>query len=847
MADGTAGASEQPNAPEEQSFAALRRLGIELAQRLAAEGWTDYNVHDPGVTLLEQLCYALTDLINRADFDVADHLTAPDGPIDFERLGLELPERIFPARPTTVTDYRRVILDRVADVDDVWMRPMGDEVAAGTLPNGLYRILLRPRPGTAQRDRARIRSAVETVYNGFRNLCEDVQEITFVREVDCRVCADVEVERGRAPAEILAEIYHRCAEQIAARVRIHPFEQARQTGRSLEEIFTGPQSLHGYCEEADLGRGKKTHAVSEFFSLMNRVEGVDYVRNLYFEVRGKPERDAISADSSDESLRLHIPANPDEIRIQLSSHGRHLRVPFEAFQSGLDGWSLKGSGGERARQDVRKLYTEPRGEYRDLGQYTSIQTQLPSIYGVGANGLPESASPDVRAGARQLKGYLLLFDQLMANHTANVASLRDLFSPDISGRSTYASQLLDESQISGLDEIYPQRPAEPADVIADVVARYDNFEDRKGRLLDYLLALYGEGFSQNSLRAFNYYATSGERERALVENKLRFFRAIVEVTRDRGAAIDYRDPAQATVSGLQQRVSYLLGFADPQRRSLTAAFRAYGLQPVPDDLCVTPQGDNGGPDLCDSADVRPPDDLWEEEVPLKRSEAAQSLSQLIEQVGQLLPRQDGQVEEGILSSGVSLACYRLGHLEGDTAWQAFLRSGGEAPWWRLGSFSNRHDAIEAVNKLRRLIVLLNVESEGMHVVEHILLRPRDPAAPEGGASAADADFFSFRVSVVFPKWTARFRDRRFRQLAKETVCLNCPAHIVPKVLWLGFDDMLEFERLQEDWLQRLAGEGAAAGDVDAASARLVEFLIARRGEDCWVLLPTSENGQGSGE
>ncbi|MCB1830017.1 MAG: hypothetical protein KDI35_07820, partial [Gammaproteobacteria bacterium] len=101
MAEASRQVLDQPDDSDELSFAALRRLGIACAQEFAGENWSDFNVHDPGVTILEQICYALTDLVYRSEFDVADHLTSPDGEIDFARLALELPERIFPCRPAT--------------------------------------------------------------------------------------------------------------------------------------------------------------------------------------------------------------------------------------------------------------------------------------------------------------------------------------------------------------------------------------------------------------------------------------------------------------------------------------------------------------------------------------------------------------------------------------------------------------------------------------------------------------------------------------------------------------------------------------------------------------------------
>jgi hypothetical protein len=221
----------------------------------------------------------------------------------------------------------------------------------------------------------------------------------------------------------------------------------------------------------------------------------------------------------------------------------------------------------------------------------------------------------------------------------------------------------------------------------------------------------------------------------------------------------------------------------------------------------------------------------------------QSPSELLQQVGNLLPRKDGRVTEAVLRTGIYLSSYRLGRIgEEESKWQAFLAPDHESLGWLLDSFTDRRDAVAAVNKLRRLIIALNVGSEGMHVIEHILLRPRGGGEGERSVRAVDSDFFAFRLSVVFPAWTARFQDGGFRQLARETVCLNCPAQVVPEVIWLGLDDMREFEHRQDEWLLALAGEDGATGGADAASARLVEFLEARRGTDCWAPATTTGNG-----
>ena len=37
------------------NFEALRKEGIRHIQELAGTIWTDYNIHDPGVTIVEQM------------------------------------------------------------------------------------------------------------------------------------------------------------------------------------------------------------------------------------------------------------------------------------------------------------------------------------------------------------------------------------------------------------------------------------------------------------------------------------------------------------------------------------------------------------------------------------------------------------------------------------------------------------------------------------------------------------------------------------------------------------------------------------------------------------------------
>ena len=70
----------------------------------------------------------------------------------------------------------------------------------------------------------------------------------------------------------------------------------------------------------------------------------------------------------------------------------------------------------------------PTGRARDVTAYLPLETDLPRIYGVGPGSLPDTADAQRQAQANQLRGYLALFDQLLANEYAQLGQLASLFS-----------------------------------------------------------------------------------------------------------------------------------------------------------------------------------------------------------------------------------------------------------------------------------------------------------------------------------------------------------------------------------------------------------------------------------
>ena len=117
MAESVTISKTKSSFPDYLDFQKLRASGLEHIQDLGSDLWTDYNLHDPGITILEVLCYALTDLGFRTNFDIKDLLTrSPEAKLqagaakDGKRYddNFYTAEQILTCNPVTLLLLRRI-------------------------------------------------------------------------------------------------------------------------------------------------------------------------------------------------------------------------------------------------------------------------------------------------------------------------------------------------------------------------------------------------------------------------------------------------------------------------------------------------------------------------------------------------------------------------------------------------------------------------------------------------------------------------------------------------------------------------------------------------------------------
>lgn len=786
------------------AYEALRERAIALLQALSGEQWTDFNHHDPGVTLLDALCYALTENLFGAQQPLVDLLAVPGGRIPYRRLGLHAAEEILPCRPCTGMDYMRWLLDRVPGALQAHAR-----VADG---NGLWRMELEVATSQAQGAQA----AAARAYWAQRNLGEDMAVLPRVLQPRwCSLQLNVSIEGVRAPEDILAELVARCAEHIdAAPRRLSLMERvaAPDGAISLADALDGPRMRQGWIDTGSLERDLESRV---YFGDLARaaltVDGVLEVGEISLSADGLDgSSGALPRRGEDWVLRLRWPDRYEAMAgWQIKRRGNPIAMAQDTLLQRLD--DLRRNADGRAAADSTSYVmgsplVRPRGEYLPPSAYVSLHHQLPNIYRerVDLLGHPVNA-----ADTAQLRAYLALLEQWLAHGDAQTRYLRELYEIARKPKASYAWQVLGDEHVPGLDALYTMDREQVRD---NVFAPADDALERRGRVLDHLLSLYGEGCWQGSIRPFGWYFSAEAWRLHLFEQKRLMLARIATLTRDRQGAIDYSRRSlgrRGNTSALQRRASLLLAFQHHHSRRLMSRISEAHIGIAAETDVPATAGALPSP-------MQPPV-LWSP----RRRRVVESMGDDLASAARVLalhfPELDlHALSPALLRSAVHAERYR--HAGDGAVW---LASDDNGPCWRLRLRFTRTSPEAAAICLHEFACRLQLEGEGMHLVEHVLLRPltgSDPDIPE--------DFYRYRVTAVLPAWTARGNDASFRRVALETLALNAPAHLRLQALWLDAAAMLRFERSYAAWLDAKQAHCAAilsGHGQDAATRRLEDW------------------------
>ncbi len=472
-----------------QNFQLLRDEGQAIIARLAGEQWSDHNLHDPGITMLEAAAFTLNDLSYRLDFPITDLMAQPEGERPLQPWWQ--PEQALACEPVTASDLRRLLLD-YDHVHNVDVQPDVDNPA-------LWRISVVADAGLENSPAARqaLASGLHQHYLQHRNLGEDIAGLTILPPRPLALRLALTLADGADTADTLTDLLVRLADTLSPGVDFKSCQQMADEGADNDALCSGPWLTRGFITDEQLARPmlRTKLYLSDLISEVAQDSRIKAIEQLQLSTNPDTPDGWQSWQLSltgDEAPLLDLDGSLANIRVV--KEGIPVEVPAarirQLYQARLQPGSSPGRPGMLSEL----------GRYRQPGQYLSLQHELPSSYGVGRDGLAASASADEVAQVQQLQGWLMLLDQPLANQFAQLDQARHLLSlPDAEALlplqalldRMLASLPLTDADISlfwrALDQLPPSHCSQPVAGLHSLEAILgEQLDDYQGQALQHL-------------------------------------------------------------------------------------------------------------------------------------------------------------------------------------------------------------------------------------------------------------------------------------------------------------------------------------------------------------------------
>lgn len=803
---------------DDLDFYFLREKGIEYIEGLGGALWTDFNSHDPGITMLEMLCYAITDLGNRIETPIQNLLTAEEASKNLEHQFYRA-EEVFPNNPVTELDYRKLFID-IDGVRNCWLRKYKKKVYVNCRDSklsydknefknidedfkenftlkGLYTLLVEFEDVKGLNEEQKeekielIKTEIKKKYHAYRNLCEDLVEITEVETQHISVCANIEVEKEANEEEVHANVLFAIENYLSPTVCFHSLKEMIDEGYTTDQIFDGPILDNGFIDtneliEADL---RSEVRLSDLMKIIMKIEGVKLIKDISI-------GNCDSNKELDNKWLICIDPNKKPVLCDQSAFSYHkgvlpLNINKKEVKRYLEELELEAAEAKELSRFDKNLKL-PQGMYVGVDTYKTVMNDFPDTYGIGQEGLNARATIQRKAQAKQLKSYLLFFDKILASYFKQLDKVKDLLSINGTETKTFFSQAL--TGIKGFDELIDNYPATNEGITELVYDPFDNDIDRRNDIVNHLLARFAESFGDYAFLMNMLYGSAAEE--VTLNSKQEFLKDYVAISSQRGAAFNYYKQAAEDVwntnniSGFQKRASRLLGIKDYSRRHLTLSF--VKIKEIVNDEGKTRftweiQNSDGETVVQSVRDYR---NIY------AASEALYDVVLLITQTteDQLKKRLEKALDNESLAINIKPIKTEAGKF---TFKVVDLNVSIENPMYDLAQHGKLYNGFDELKeKIWEFVTFIKKEftEEGMFLVEHILLRPDItddkaesfmPICIDDCEDGCGMDPYSFKVSIILPGYTYRFSNPDFRNYMENIIREELPAHVIPRICWVG--------------------------------------------------------------
>ncbi|MEM9919697.1 MAG: hypothetical protein AAF990_16490 [Bacteroidota bacterium] len=688
-----------------------------------------------------------------------------------------------------------------------------------------------------------------------RNHCEDFLKVDLICYQEIALHGDIIVQQGADPNKISAVIYFLIDQFLSPLIPFRTLDEMKALGYTIDQLFSGPLLKSGFLHEDDFDgpllesdylddktiRALVRNAVGStngdeliiytsdlirIIMCLKKELGIIAVRN--FSISSYMDNVLQSEDVKDCLLlqnanackpKLSINKSINSLNIQTESMtviGEDESLEVNLSQILLDVDTQKNKLSQDLSQDELTTLgiqlTPEAGKSRHISNYYSMQGDFPLTYGIGRSGLPPTVPKSRRAKARQLKAYLLFFEQFLANYQAQLGHLKELFSIDRRVEQTYFAQSLYNVPdayllLKDFVDDHPNDIDKYKLIEADWTTFKDNLNnyyvkkiqqwiekpkvylDRRNRFLDFLLARFGEDFTDYS--ALRYFVNQNNIEKELIDCKIGLLESVPLISRDRGRAFNYCHRADDGTpaawvaynqSGYRLRLTKLLGLKD--------------------NVEIYPEADADG---IDEFRFRIRNSMGDILLSSSQNYKSHELDLMHEHI------------RTVRTLAADIANYELKITIGGQFYFNIIDNGGDVLARRIQYFNTEPERTVAINE----VLAQMGNAERFHYIEHVLLRPKSTSDPLMATKQVKLtgikDPYSFGCSIVFPAFLPPFDNLLFRSYAERIVYLETPAHNMAEIYWVEDQGQFDnFEAAYHAWLDlgaQVAPSNQAAFDA----------------------------------
>lgn len=751
--------------PEDDLFADLQKRTLDELQHLSGNVWTDYNPHDPGVTIADIANYALTELAYKLGFDLEDYLTDNDGRYPVEKYGLFTDNEVYPVSAVTEDDYRKLILAHFPVIENVKVETDCEQ--------GIYHFRLRLSPFFKGPD---ITERVRRFFHKHRNLCENVGEVTIEEPKNLLFSADMEIESDADATDVLVQVFYTTMQYLAGSVKIEPKPQEGFAVLPPEEWYDGPVGDFRVV----IPEQKDTE--TELYHILTGIDGVKGFKTCYFyedtpdgvcDYRRKNDLKGVyKLDIPNDLSLIKLRKGNEEVAIDSDRFKEKLRAMYFTKSTSRIRFFMQERDG-RDGDLVQTLLddTMREAEYRDVYEHYPIENDLPRCYRTNEGDFTRKMPDAEKAQIRNFGSYLEMFDLVMERGLKGLDNVKALLSLRELSANTTKSKTLSRQRLT----------------MRKNNDRFRDIAEVKYRYLDFIDSLYGVDRDQKWMREFGGY---GETADDYLLRRMKFLRALPELTRDRFRAADIMEGRSVgNVAVVKRYISLLLGLHNNELVSVGNILPSHN-------LILMGEGQKGK-HLRDRLNSMLIDEKMLNEdavIPIEPDEPPTTEDEKLAKYEEL--RRDmpifntNLISGGLFRGGINLNSYKLVRLERE--YLLVFRNEEDDEWMNLGRSDNRVKLNGWANTLRRYLQELNSLCEAVYVIEKSLFDPAEP----------------FTVAMVFTGWTARTHSPRFRDVCTQLVRSMLPAHLKMETYWLNAPQMQYFEECYHRWRDGLDGSNS---------------------------------------